>query len=582
MNFDPIGAAVLMLHQPSLSISVGQATSCGPKACNDDFYGALLPEGRERSLKGCVFAIADGISSSQYSRAAAETCVKTLLSDYMATPETWRAKTAGQKVIRAINAWLHAQTNFAGVQDPDYGYTSTLTALIAKGHRAHIFHVGDSAVWRVSGQSLEPLTVAHHARLDGGRPALARAMGAAHGVDIDYRAELLHVGDVFLLTTDGLHEAWQPDEVIAALQSAPDLDAAAQRIIAEALPRSDDNLTLQILRVDALPLAPAADLERRAALLPGVTDPKPGDALDGYQLQREVHSNHRSRIFKAVDPSGKPVAVKLPAVEIRDDPAAISRFVAEEWIARRVSHPHLLSAPQGLEERSALYTVTAFLPGQTLRQWMYDTPNPSLAQVRDIVEQIIAGARALHRREMLHQDLRPENVMISPDGHVTLIDFGAAYISGVQETNPADQPAEILGTLQYTAPEYFAGEAVSWRSDAFSIGVIAYEMLTGQLPYGTAVSQVRAPRDRRNLRYRPVGEDLPAWLDHALSRVLHPDPAKRPASLSEFAADLRRPSLSFARTQRAPLMVRHPVPFWQGIAAFFAALALYLFVKLNA
>jgi serine/threonine protein phosphatase PrpC len=567
-----------MLHIPSLSVSLGQATSAGPKNTNDDFFGALLPSGADRQIKGCVVALADGISTSDVGRIASETCVKSFLTDYMATPDSWTVKTAGTKVISAVNAWLHAQTRHAGEYDASYGYTCTFTAMVLKGRACHIFHVGDSRVWRVTGASLEPLTTDHHAVLDDAQTVLSRAMGATRGVEVDYHREPVRVGDVFVMTTDGLHEVWTPSDVAGIVQKATDLDQAAQQIIDAAKPHASDNLTLQIIRIEDLPLEDAVDLKHQTMTLPWPKDFVPGDVIDGLTILREIHMTHRSRIYLAKRGDDR-FALKVPSSELREDGAALQRFVAEEWIARRISNPHVVSAPKIDTDRSALYTLSDYIEGQTLRQWMVDNPNPILQQVRDIFGQIIKGLRAFHRREMLHQDVRPENIMIDADGHVTLIDFGSAYVSGVQETGPLDQAPYILGTAQYTAPEYFSGEPVSWKSDLFSLGVIAYEMMSGQLPFGTQVAKVRSPKDRRALTYRKTGDSVPAWLDHCLQTATHPDPAKRPGALSEFEADLKRPSIQYQRKGRGPLIERHPIQFWQAVSAVLALVIAFLLTR---
>jgi serine/threonine protein kinase len=184
---------------------------------------------------------------------------------------------------------------------------------------------------------------------------------------------------------------------------------------------------------------------------------------------------------------------------------------------------------------------------------------------------------------MLHQDLRPENVMIDRAGTVKIIDLASARVAGVAEAGPPDE--EILGTLQYTAPEYFTGDPVSWRSDLFSLGVIAYEMLTGRLPYGTAVSQVRSRLDASHLLYRPARDEtspVPDWMDEALRRAVHPDPLRRQEALSEFVAELRAPGAGWRAKQHVPLMERDPVRFWQVISLVLAALVVLLLARLAA
>ena len=123
--------------------------------------------------------------------------------------------------------------------------------------------------------------------------------------------------------------------------------------------------------------------------------------------------------------------------------------------------------------------------------------------MRGIVEQIARGLRAFHRMEMLHQDLRPENVMIDKTGTVKIIDFGAVRVAGVAETErPADRD-RIKGTAQYTAPEYFLGEGGTPQSDLFSLGVIAYQMLTGRLPYGARMAHGAHARPAAQRALRP-------------------------------------------------------------------------------
>jgi serine/threonine protein kinase len=262
------------------------------------------------------------------------------------------------------------------------------------------------------------------------------------------------------------------------------------------------------------------------------------------------------------------VAVKIPSIDLRGDPAYLQRFMMEEWVARRVNSAHVLKAPIQSRRQNYLYVVTEFVDGQTLTQWMIDNPNPNLETVRGIVEQIAKGLQAFHRLEMLHQDLRPNNIMIDRTGTAKIIDFGSVRIAGI--TDDAGSPHEILGTAQYTAPEYFLGEGGSQRSDIFSLGVIAYQMLTGQLPYGAGVARTRTKAQQKKLRYKSALSDsreLPAWVDGALKKAVHPDPYQRYDELSEFVFDLRHPNRKFAASAAKPLIERDPLLFWKCLSA---------------
>lgn len=118
---------------------------------------------------------------------------------------------------------------------------------------------------------------------------------------------------------------------------------------------------------------------------------------------------------------------------MQDNPDYLARFLMEEWVAKRIKSNHVLKPCLQNKPRNYLYLVTEFIEGKTLRQWMIDNTKPELETVRGIVEQIAKGLFAFHRQEMLHQNLRPENIMIDKDGVIKLIDFGATKVAGVEE-----------------------------------------------------------------------------------------------------------------------------------------------------
>ncbi|MFC6669446.1 protein kinase [Marinobacterium aestuariivivens] len=202
--------------------------------------------------------------------------------------------------------------------------------------------------------------------------------------------------------------------------------------------------------------------------------------------------------------------------------------------------------------------------------------------MRGIVEQIARGLRAFHRLEMLHQDLRPENLLIDAGGTLKIIDFGSTRVAGIAEAAlTVEQPA-LLGTALYSAPEYFLGEHGSVRSDLYSLGVIAYQLLSGRFPYGTEVARAKTAAAQRRLAYRSVLDDereIPAWIDDTLKKALQPNPYRRYAELSEFLYDLRHPSPGFLNKSRPPLMERDPVLFWKGVSLALSLAVVFLLVR---
>lgn len=571
-----------------LTISIGQHSEKGLKEINQDFHGALIPNGSALALKGIAIAIADGISTSSVSHIAAESAIKSFLTDYYCTSDAWSVKTAAQRVISATNSWLHAETRRSQyASDIDRGYVCTFTAMVLKSCLAHIFHIGDCRVSRLAGCALEPLTDDHRINVSSQQSYLSRALGARPSAEIDYRTVPLQAGDLFILSSDGVHEHVSGTMVARAVKAhADDLDRAARLIVEEALRAgSRDNLTIQIVRIDAVPNGEAGDIVAEAAELTPPAIPQAGVLLDDYRILRELHSSSRSHVYLALDtPTDTHVALKVPSTDLRHDPDHLRRFMMEEWIARRLNSPYVLKALPHSRKRSHLYVVTEHIEGQTLAQWMFDHPRPELETVRGIAEQIAKGLRAFHRLEMVHQDVRPHNIMIDKTGTVKIIDFGSTRVAGVVESALQAGCDDILGTAQYAAPEYFVGERGTWRSDLFSFGVIVYQMLTGQLPYGSEVPKTRSRAQQNRLHYISASEinpQVPDWMDQALRKAVHPNPMRRYDAISEFTFDLRQPNPNLLKMARAPLAQRNPVVFWKCVSSVLALAVTLLLWRLT-
>ena len=569
-----------------LAISIGQYSDKGRKEINQDFHGALIPEEPLLGLKGIAIALADGISTSDVSRIASESAVKSFLTDYYCTSDSWSVKTSAQRVITATNSWLHSQTRQSRhLHDSDRGYVCTLSTMVIRSTTAHIFHIGDARIYRVTGHALEQLTEDHRVIVSSVQSYLGRALGVNPQVEIDYRAVHIEKGDVLVLATDGVYEHVSPRFIAETINSkTDDLDAAAEHIVKEAYRQgSPDNLTIQIVRIDELPGGEPNEVVTQALELPCPPLLEARTEFDGYQIVREIHASSRSHIYLAVDSGDNTlVALKTPSIDLRDNPAYLQRFMMEEWVARRINSAHVLKPRIQSRRRNYLYVATEFVDGQTLTQWMVDNPKPDLETVRGIVEQIAKGLQAFHRLEMLHQDLRPENIMIDKTGTAKIIDFASTRIAGIADDTLSALYDDILGTVQYTAPEYFLGEGGSQRSDIFSLGVIAYQMLTGRLPYGAQVPKARTRSQQRKLRYKSAlddNRDIPAWIDGALRKAVHPDPNRRYGELSEFMFDLRHPSKAFLQSPPTPLIERNPLLLWQALSAILLIVILILLAR---
>ena len=570
------------LMATTLHISVGQHSTAGRKNRNDDSYGVLVPEQVLLETKGVAMAIADGMSSSEAAKEASETCVHSFLDDYFATHQSWTVKTSVERVLSAANRWLHSQSeaHYASGR----GMVSTFSGVVLKSSMAYLFHAGDSRVYLLRDQSIEQLTTDHRVRVSKNQEYLSRAFGIARDLAVDYRTLPVERGDVLLFTTDGVHDHIRDAQMANIIRATPDdLGGAAQRIVAAALANgSDDNLTCQIVRIDDPGATSQEALLQRLSVLPFPPELAAGRDFEGYKIVRELHLSNRTQVYLATDKdSGALVVVKTPSVNFEDDAAYIEMFTREEWVGNLVSSPHVLKVIPPNRVRRSLYYLTEYFDGQTLRQWMLDHPVRDLETVRGIVEQIAKGLRVFHRKEILHRDLKPENIMIDRSGTIKIVDFGSARVAGVEESPVAIERPSLVGTEGYTAPEYHCGEHPTTRSDIYSLGVIAYELLTGKLPYGRGFANARDVDKLQYISARNADLNVPRWVDAALAKAVHKSPERRTEVLSALVEDLRRPNPSLAERRSIPLLERNPTRFWQALALVFGALNVVLLFMLS-
>lgn len=563
------------------AISVGQHSTAGRKDRNDDSYGVLIPEPVLLETKGIAMAIADGMSSSEAAKEASETCVRSFLTDYFATHQSWTVKTSVERVLSAVNRWLHSQSE--AHYDSGRGMVSTFSGIVLKSSLAHIFHAGDSRIYLIRDGAIERLTNDHRVRVSGKQEYLSRAFGISRDLAVDYRTLPIERGDILLFTTDGVHDFLRDGQMANIVRAEPnDLDGAAARIVAAAFANnSNDNLTCQIVRIDDPGATDQKALQQRLSALPFPPEISPGSTFEGYKIVRELHLSNRTQVYLAEDQeTHERVVIKTPSVNFEDDATYIEMFTREEWVGQLVSSPHVLKVLAPKRLRKSLYYVTEYFEGQTLRQWMLDHPDRDLEAVRGIVEQIVKGLRVFHRKEILHRDLKPENILIDRSGLVKIIDFGSSRVAGIEEiASPVGRPV-LLGTEGYTAPEYHRDVQPTTRSDIYSLGVIAYELLTGQLPYGRGFT---TRRDVDRLAYIPATQlnpNVPRWVDAALAKAVHKDPLQRTEVLSALVEDLRKPNTALITNRAVPLIERNPIAFWKVVSLVLAVVNLCLLVLL--
>jgi len=570
-----------------LDVTMGGCSRIGSKERNDDAIAGRIPDNTyEMHVKGVVACIADGISTGRNSDVAARTAVIQFAQDYYATPESWRIQGCAARLLTALNSWLYSQ-NAAGNPESD-GKITTFTALILRSNTAHVIHIGDTRCMLLRDGEIRTLTDDHNASFMGTGETLTRALGAEPHVRADYSQERFQPGDIFVLTTDGVHGLLSPADIQSLLdrplKTQHDLEEASRSLCDAATDAgSDDNLSALILQVNDTPSETLTEAHQRLTshAIPPVL--KPGNRIDGYVVQEVLHASTRSHAYRVRRTSDDAICVlKAPSQNFAESIQYLEGFMLEQWVGRRIDNPQIMKIHEH-EESRFLYYIAEWVQGETLRQWMDRHPKPALADILPILSSLISATRTFHRLGMVHRDLKPENVIIEHDGTVKIIDFGSVQVTGFSDLPTANEDVVPEGSLNYIAPEVLTGGAATNLSDLFSIGAIVYEMLAGEVPFALE-DRVDLPSKPFDWTLRPLKSfrpDLPESTGNALARVLAYDPAKRPEVMTEFLQNLKdSTSRRVSGEQWQPLIQRGSVDFWRAWALLSTAASLVMLIAL--
>jgi serine/threonine protein phosphatase PrpC len=558
-----------------LTVTAAHSTHPGPRASNEDFVGMVTPDEPERSTKGLIGAIADGVSGNDGGREASEFTVRNLLSDYYATPDTWPVTQCLQKVITAVNSWVQSQ----GTKRPELaGMATTLTALVLRGNFYYFSHVGDTRLYLLRAGKLERLTTDHVWDKPEMQHVLTRAVGLDTRIAIDHGMGECRAGDIFLLATDGLWSALTEYEInrqlsLLALATA-DAESTAQGLLQAAQQAGvRDNLSALVIRIDALPEADLRDALATTRHLPLPPRLKPGQTLDGLVVEEQIHASRATLLYRVRDPAtGRRLVLKTLQPERDNDPAERSAFAHEEWLARRAVarfFPQVVT----LSERSCLYYLSTWHDGATLQQHLDAGRHFTIPEVVTEGSRLVRALGALHRRSIIHRDIKPANVHLGDDGELRVLDLGVAQ-SGLEAG--AGASALQAGTPSFLAPEQYDNAVPSRQTDIYAAGVTLYLMLTRHYPYSEieAFQRPRFGEPAAPTRYRP---DVPLWLENVLLKAVAKHPADRFETAEEFLLALERgASRPLPAPAAVPLARRDPALLWRGVAAVSIVLNLLL------
>jgi serine/threonine protein phosphatase PrpC len=544
----------------------------------------VLPDEPELSSKGLIAAIADGVSGNDGGREAAEYTVRGLLGDYYATPETWPVTQALERVLKAINSWVQQQ---GSIRAELAGMASTLTCIVLRGGFYYFSHVGDTRLYLLRKDVLTRLSTDHVWDRPEMQHVLTRAIGLDSRLAIDHGMGELHEGDVFLLASDGVWATLSEYELRAHLAELAagrcGAEETAEAMVVHALAAgAHDNVSALAMCVLALPETNLRDALSGSRQLPLPPRLKVGQTIDGYRVEEQIHASATTLLYRVSEaPHGNHPPRKLVLKTLHPDRAGDeherSAFAHEEWLAKRVVarfFPQVVTPPQ----KTCLYYLSTWHDGHTLQQHLDAGEHFTKPDVIAHGTRLVRAIGALHRRSIIHRDIKPGNIHLGTDGELRILDLGVAQ-SGLETEDEARAPR--AGTPSFLAPEQFGQAPASRQTDLYAIGVTLYLLLTRHFPYGE-VEPFQTPRFGEPVvpsRYRP---DLPLWLENVLLKAVARDPAERFETAEEFLLALERGAARPLPAQAPkPLAARHPVSLWRAVAAIslvINVLLLYLLI----
>ncbi len=264
---------------------------------------------------------------------------------------------------------------------------------------------------------------------------------------------------------------------------------------------------------------------------------EPGDLIGGrYELGRQLGAGGMARVYLGHDRLlDREVAVKVLAEPYASDPNFVERFRREASAAAGLNHPNIVAVYDRGEADGSYYIVMEYQAGPDLKQVIRSrAPLPPIEAIDD-AQQILAALGAAHRRDVVHRDVKPQNVLVAEDGHLKVTDFGIARAGAESDMTEA---GSVIGTAQYLSPEQARGDEVTAASDTYAVGIVLYEMLTGRVPFdgGPPVAVAMKQVSDEPVSPRIVEPSVPRELEAVVMRAL----AKRPSERYRTAEEMSR------------------------------------------
>lgn len=547
-----------------LLFTIGQSSLTGPRTRNEDYVGIVTPVNEQLSVKGALFAVADGVSGNAGGGEASEMTVRTVTSDYYATPDTWEPLVSLDKVLAAANRWLIAQAN---ANRDMAGMATTLSLLLLRGQRYYSAHVGDTRIYLLRDGKLKQLTTDHVWDRPDMRHVLKRAVGLDQHLAVDFGEGHLQVGDVFALMSDGVWDTLGEKNIHHAVGLYDSPQMICDHLTKTAIEKgSTDNSTVVAIKITQLGEDTLSELLAGGRHLSLPNKLNTGEIIDDFEVIEILHESRASLLYKVRHINTRQLFVlKTLQPLLATDIDSCNGLLNEEWLAKRVVSQYVPQVfPVSVEKRSKLYYIMSWHEGATLQQRLDSGHHFTVAGTAKIGLDIMRGIGALHRLNIVHRDIKPANIHLAGDQRLRILDLGVALSSGIGTIEAMQNP----GTPSFMAPELFDGKPATPQSDIYAAGVTLYHLLTRKYPYGE-IEPFQHPKFGQPVpptRYRP---DVPYWLENIILKAIAYDAKLRFETAEEMILALEhgelKPILAPART---PLIARARLVKWQWIAIF--------------
>ncbi|MBF0425375.1 MAG: bifunctional protein-serine/threonine kinase/phosphatase [Magnetococcales bacterium] len=561
-------------------LRIGQASRAGRRhPRNDDFYGVAQGSGRHRDW-GTLVCVADGIGGSADGRMAAETTIRALLGDYFGTSLGWRGIRALYAVTAGINDWLYRQ----GMKR-EGGLGTTLVAALFRDRTLSVLAAGDTRLYLWREGRLRQLT-RDHLFGDPELSILTKAVGLDDRFTPDLLEELLLEGDRYLLLSDGVWRELADERIRQWVAQPEDPQAIVEGMMTEAAKAGVDDATAVVVEVLRLPPPRISGLKLAWRDIPVGIPPGVGAEVDGFRIEQILQKGMQGVVTLALDRERQSLVVlKFPDPLAAGDPAWLEGFVREEWIGLQVRHDNVVKAlplPEG--RRRVAYHALEYLEGRSLEVVRRERGRRGVTAVEIVawLRQVARGALALHRKGIIHRDIKPDNLILTDEGRVVVIDFGSALVTGLEGKPEAFSGRRIAGgSSGFMAPELYRGDPGGPAADIFALGVTGYLLLSGRFPYGEPEPHM-VPTFAPPVPLAVLRPDLPPALTAVIERCLAIKPADRPGDLGELSVWLEQPELLPPAGDDRALLTRDPLGFYRlGFWFFLLSTLALLLLRLS-